>query len=104
MSRQASITECITAEDVQRALRCSRSTAYEPLRRASGRPPDCAGMMLRVSIRAWERYFRETFEQWQTSTKPAANTTERSTTTSTVVDDSSQQSARTRGPLRLLQT
>lgn len=61
MSSAVDITQFIDASDVQRALKCSRSKAYEHLRRAAGRGPNERGM-LRVPARLWERYVKEIFE------------------------------------------
>src|SRR5262245_20245609 len=97
------LTEFVTPADVQRVLQCSRSTAYEHLRRASGRPPEQRGL-LRVPVRTWERYIREHFE-WQTSTRATgANTGAQSSTIGMAGVTSAQPSARTKGPLKLLLT
>jgi hypothetical protein len=61
VSRSPSITPFVDAADVQAALKCSRSTAYYHLRRASGRTSG-TGTLLRVPLRTWERYAREVFE------------------------------------------
>ncbi len=53
-SREVVMTAFIRAKDVQRALGCSRSLAYEHLRRAAGRTGDQLGL-LRVSASDWEK-------------------------------------------------
>ena len=64
------ITQFVTAADVMQALQCSRSTAYEHLRRAAGRLPGDRGM-LRVAMATWERYAERTFGGVPTRLKPS---------------------------------
>jgi len=45
----------VSAVEVRRSLGCSRSLAYEHLRRAAGREPGARGL-LRVPLDVWERY------------------------------------------------
>ena len=54
------LTRFVDAEDVTRALGCSRSTAYEHLRRAARRQQGERGL-LRVPVTVWERYAAERF-------------------------------------------
>lgn len=57
-ARVLPITIFVSVEDVIAALRCSRSLAYDHLRRASGRPAGTRGL-LRVPSLRWEDYLRE---------------------------------------------
>ena len=59
-ARVIPITVFVCAADVERAVGCSRSAAYDHLRRASGRAPGARGM-LRVSIATWESYAEKTW-------------------------------------------
>jgi hypothetical protein len=52
------VTVFVSAQEVRRALGCSRSLAYEHLRRAAGREPGVRGL-LRVPLDVWERYAKE---------------------------------------------
>jgi hypothetical protein len=54
------LTRFVGARAVMQALDCSRSTAYEHLRRASGRLKAQKGL-LRVAVAVWERYAAQTF-------------------------------------------
>ncbi len=57
-ARVLELTKWVGVVDVQAALGCSRTTAYEHLRRAAaqlGRPPGKRGL-LRVSLEEWEHY------------------------------------------------
>jgi len=59
-NRDITITIYVTVKEVQRAIGCSRSAAYEHLRKAAGRDKGKRGM-LRVPVDRWERYASETF-------------------------------------------
>jgi len=100
MSKHVSITQFVDASDVQQSLKCSRSKAYEHLRRAAGRRPSERGM-LRVPARLWERYVKETFE-WH-GTESAKVSGRSSTTIEMVGVDSGAPDARTSGQLKLLE-
>jgi hypothetical protein len=65
-TRLLELTIFVSAADVQRALGCSRSMAYEHLRHAAGRDFGDRGM-LRVSIPIWEAYVEEVFGCGSTS-------------------------------------
>jgi len=54
------ITMFVSPADVMRALACSRSLAYEHLRRAARRERGVRGL-LRVPVDVWERYAAEVF-------------------------------------------
>jgi hypothetical protein len=58
--RVVPVTVFVSAVDVMRALGCSRSKAYEHLRRAAGRKPGLRSL-LRVSVEVWESYVTEEF-------------------------------------------
>lgn len=58
--RAAPITFWLAVDDVIHALGCSRTKAYEHLRRAAGRRPGERGL-LRVPAPVWERYAFEHF-------------------------------------------
>jgi hypothetical protein len=58
--REIAITIFVDVRDVQQALCCSLSLAYDHLRRAAGRDKGKRGM-LRVPVHRWERYAEETF-------------------------------------------
>ena len=58
--RELPLTLFVSVDDVRRALDCSRSLAYEHLRRAAGRAPGERGL-LRVSVARWECYIREVY-------------------------------------------
>ena len=64
------ITQFVTVADVQEALQCSRTTAYEHLRRAAGRKAGDRGM-LRVAVRTWERYVAQAFSEQARRPGPA---------------------------------
>lgn len=53
------LTQWVSAKDVQKALSCSRTLAYEYLRRAARRPFGTRGL-LRVPVDVWEAYARQT--------------------------------------------
>jgi len=98
-ARRSSITEFIDAGDVAHALKVSRSTAYEHLRRAAGRPPGSRGL-LRVPVRVWERYVKEVFE-WPSSGS-AARSIRPSTTTPPASGGGRPPTSPTLAPLTLL--
>ena len=52
--------------EAMQALGCSRSTAYEHLRRAAGRI-EATGRLLRVPVEVWEHYVKENFSCSSTS-------------------------------------
>jgi len=54
------LTLFVSVEQVRLALGCSRSAAYEHLRRAARRLPGTRGL-LRVPLRVWEGYVAEVF-------------------------------------------
>jgi hypothetical protein len=58
-ARVLPITVFVSVDDVVAALGCSRSTAYEHLRRAARREAGARGL-LRVPVAVWEDYLRET--------------------------------------------
>ncbi len=58
--RVVPLTIWVGVKDVIRALGCSKSCAYEHLRRASGRSSGRRGL-LRVEANVWERYAKEAF-------------------------------------------
>src|SRR5258708_21045422 len=64
--RVVPLTIWVGVKDVMHALGCSRSTAYEHLRRASGRSSGRRGL-LRVEANVWERYAKEVFGCGSTS-------------------------------------
>lgn len=59
-ARVLPLTVWVAADDVQRALGCSRSLAYQHLARAAGRETGARGL-LRVPIATWEAYAAATF-------------------------------------------
>ena len=59
-SRDFTLTAFVRVKDVMRALGCSRSLAYELLRRAAKRAPGSRGL-LRVPVWAWERFVLEQY-------------------------------------------
>jgi hypothetical protein len=59
-SRDFSLTAFVRVKDVMRALGCSRSLAYELLRRAAKRTPGTGGL-LRVPVLIWERFVLEVY-------------------------------------------
>src|SRR5229473_3793052 len=59
-SRDFSLTAFVRVKDVMRALGCSRSLAYELLRRAAGRTSGTRGL-LRVPVLVWERFVLEVY-------------------------------------------
>src|SRR5215471_17157516 len=59
-SRDFSLTAFVRVKDVMRALGCSRSLAYELLRRAAKRTPGSRGL-LRVPVLVWERFVLEVY-------------------------------------------
>src|SRR5215472_16893184 len=59
-SRDFSLTAFVRVKDVMRALGCSRSLAYELLRRAAKRAPGSQGL-LRVPVLVWERFVLEVY-------------------------------------------
>src|SRR6266852_3177668 len=59
-SRDFPLTAFVRVKDVMRALGCSRSLAYEHLRRAAQRTPGARGL-LRVPVRVWEKYVLEVY-------------------------------------------
>src|SRR6266849_8373613 len=59
-SRDFSLTAFVRVKDVMRALGCSRSLAYELLRRAARRTPGTRGL-LRVPVLVWERFVLEVY-------------------------------------------
>src|SRR5713101_231296 len=59
-SRDFSLTAFVRVKDVMRALGCSRSLAYELLRRAARRTPGTRGL-LRVPVLIWERFVLEVY-------------------------------------------
>lgn len=65
------LTQYYTVDQIQAALQCGRSTAYEHLRRATHRPEQLKGQMLRVSREQWERYAQERFGCDSSDTKKA---------------------------------
>src|SRR5215472_12003835 len=65
-SRDFSLTAFVRVKDVMRALGCSRSLAYEHLRRAAQRVPGSRGL-LRVPGRVWEKYVLEVYRCGSTS-------------------------------------
>ncbi len=56
-ARVLPITVFVSAADVMRALGCSKTVAYEHLRRAARRAPGTRGL-LRVPVAVWEDYLR----------------------------------------------
>jgi hypothetical protein len=56
--RNFALTKFVSANDVQRVLGCSKSHAYEHLRRATGKT---GGGLLRASVEVWEAYARSMF-------------------------------------------
>src|SRR6266849_3628210 len=65
-SRDFSLTAFVRVKDVMRALGCSRSLAYELLRRAAQRTPGTRGL-LRVPVLIWERFVLEVYRCGSTS-------------------------------------
>ncbi len=65
-SRDFPLTAFVRVKDVMRALGCSRSLAYEHLRRAAQRMPGARGL-LRVPVRVWEKYVLEAYQCGSTS-------------------------------------
>src|SRR5216684_2589735 len=65
-SRDFSLTAFVRVKDVMRALGCSRSLAYELLRRAAGRTSGTRGL-LRVPVLVWERFVLEVYRCGSTS-------------------------------------
>jgi hypothetical protein len=59
-ARVLPLTQYVSADDVVRALGCSRSTAYRHLAAAANRPDDARGL-LRVPLKVWESYAAATF-------------------------------------------
>jgi hypothetical protein len=67
------ITIFVDAEDVQRALKCSRTSAYGHLRKATGRTNGRG--MLRAPVSVWEEYVSEVFGCDSTNTgRPGTRT------------------------------
>lgn len=61
-ARVLQLTRFVAARDVMEALGCSRTTAYEHLRKArGGRSDEQRGQMLRVPLQLWEAYARKVF-------------------------------------------
>lgn len=60
MTRALAITTWVTAEDVMRAVGCSRSTAYAYLAEARGDAERQSGLS-RVSLERWEAFARRKF-------------------------------------------
>jgi hypothetical protein len=56
--RNLALTKFVSANDVQRVLGCSKSHAYEHLRRATGKT---GRGLLRASVEVWEAYARSMF-------------------------------------------
>ncbi len=48
--RKLPLTVFVSVSDVQRALGCSRSAAYEHLRRAAGREQGVRGLLIRLPV------------------------------------------------------
>src|SRR5215469_5971275 len=59
-SRDFTLTAFVRVKDVMRALGCSRSLAYELLRRAAKRTSGTRGL-LRVPVLVWERFVLEVY-------------------------------------------
>src|SRR5512138_3110479 len=76
--RRMPMTVFVSVTEVRRALGCSRSVAYDHLRRAAGRAPGVRGL-LRVPLRIWEGYIAEVFACGSSSA--GASGTPRSTRT-----------------------
>jgi hypothetical protein len=58
LERRLDLAGYVRAKDVQQALGCSLSHAYEHLRRATGKTGRC---LLRAPVEVWEAYARLTF-------------------------------------------
>ena len=84
-----SVTSFVGAKDVMRALGCSRSAAYDHLRRAGAAPRQ--GGLLRIPLDRWERYANLHFGEGDdgcTSGNAARSGTPRSTSTGRATSDS----------------
>lgn len=67
-AQPAPMTMHVSANDVQRALRCSRASAYAYMREAVGKPE--ARGLARIPLDVWEAYAKERFGPKPAPAKP----------------------------------